>query len=77
MKNGKAPVEDHVVIDAIKTCGNISVKNQQNKTIKVPEVRKNAIISLFFKRGDKKDISNYRPTGLALLNVQIIHKDHL
>ena len=70
MKNNKAPGDDEIVIDVIKEggpelCRHIAklFTNCLRKR-KTPEAWNNAVITLLHKKGDIKDINNYRPISL-------------
>ena len=70
MKNNKAPGDDGVVIDIVKEGGEVLHKqlarlftNCLNQRTIPPEWN-NAIIVLLHKKGDVKDINNYRPISL-------------
>lgn len=70
MKNGKAAGNDHVNIETLKAGGNTITKVLAELFTKcmtkrrIPEAWKNARMVLIFKKGNKKDIKNYRPICL-------------
>ena len=71
-KKGKAPGPDNITIDLIDAAGDIindklaTLFNECLIQSKAPEIWNEAIIILLHKKGDQKNISNYRP--ISLLN---------
>ena len=71
-KKDKAPGPDNVTVDLIETAGELvyerlaTLFNECLHQSKNPEKWDEAIIILLHKKGDQKDISNYRP--ISLLN---------
>lgn len=70
MKNGKAAGNDYISIETLKAGGKIITKALAELFTKcmtkrrIPDVWKNARMILIFKKGNKKDIKNYRPISL-------------
>ncbi len=71
MKCNKAPGEDEIVIEIIKEGGSVMSRHLARlftsclRSRKVPKSWNNAIIILLHKKGDIKDINNYRPISLV------------
>ena len=72
IQESKAPGPDNITIDLIDAAGDIindklaTLCNECLIQSKVPEIWNEAIIILLHKKGDQKNISNYRP--ICLLN---------
>jgi len=70
MKRGKAPGPDGILIDTIKEGGDVITKELAKLYTacinqgKVPEKWKEANMIILFKKGDKRDLKNYRPISL-------------
>ncbi|WP_265430092.1 RNA-directed DNA polymerase, partial [Klebsiella pneumoniae] len=70
MKRGKAAGDDGITVDLLKEGGDIVLEkltvlfSECLRTLKVPVAWKNANIILIHKKGDNKDLKNYRPISL-------------
>ena len=70
MKNGKEAGKDQVNIETLKA-GDETIAKQLAKLYtkciterRIPKTRKEAKMVIFFKRGNRKDVKNYRPICL-------------
>ena len=70
MKNGKATGSDNIKTEILKIGGE-AITHELSKLFtrclyleKIPETWKNAKMILLFKKGNRKDIKNYRPICL-------------
>lgn len=71
MKNGKAPGPDNLTTDVLKCGGAVVIEALTklfNKILRqkqqLPSVWNNANVIILFKKGDAKDLKNYRPISL-------------
>ena len=80
MQRGKAPGEDQITADLLKDGGQIVLEKLANlytqclMTASVPESWKNANIILIHKKGDMKDLKNYRPISLLSVAYKVLTK---
>ena len=80
MKNGKEAGKDQVNIETLKA-GDETIAKQlaklYTKERRIPKTRKEPNMVIFFKKGNIKDIKNYRPIYLLSNNyVQTVHKNN-
>ena len=81
IKKYKAPGIDNLTSDIVKLGGEESVKlftklfNQISETKTIPAEWKEAKMIILHKRGDMRDIKNYRPISLLSPHVQVVHTD--
>ena len=70
LKKGKAPGIDNITSDVLKIGGQEVIKalttifNDILETQEIPEAWKEAKVIILHKKGDRKDIKNYRPVSL-------------
>ena len=80
MQGGKSPGEDQITADLLKDGGLIVLEKLANlytqclMTASVPESWKNANIILIHKKGDMKDLKNYRPISLLSVVYKVLTK---
>jgi endonuclease/exonuclease/phosphatase family metal-dependent hydrolase len=70
MKNGKAPGDDGIPVEAIKEGGKalvgtiVALFNKCLEEEKIPKTWENAVLKLLHKKGDITKLENYRPISL-------------
>ena len=80
MKNNKSPGSDGLTVDFYKSFANMISKeltdalNNVLSTKEMTATLMEAIISCIYKKGDKKDISNWRPISLTNVDYKILTK---
>ena len=80
VRRGKAAGEDQVTADLLKDGGQIVLEKLATLytecliTSSVPESWKNANIILIHKKGDAKDLKNYRPISLLSVAYKVFTK---
>ena len=80
MKRGKAPGEDAITIDFLKDAGECLLKPLTDlfttclRTENIPDAWSNATIILLHKKGDNKDLANYRPISLLCTMYKLFTK---
>ena len=80
MSRGKAGGEDGLTIDLIKDAGETVVGRLADlftkclETMSVPSAWKNALVVLIHKKGDIKDLKNYRPISLLAVTYKLFTK---
>ena len=82
MKNGKEAGKDQVNIEILKA-GDETIAKQLAKLYtkciterRIPKTWKEANMVIFFKKGNRKDIKNYRPICLLSNILQTVHKNN-
>ncbi|NNK28772.1 MAG: reverse transcriptase family protein, partial [Flavobacteriaceae bacterium] len=80
MKKDKAPGPDEIDIDTIKEAGEPMIReltklfNLCLQSHKIPALWKDSELILIYKKGDKKDLKNYRPISLLSHVYKILMK---
>ena len=82
MKNGKEAGKDKDNIETLKA-GDETIAKQLAKLYTkcitercIPKTWKEPNMVIFFKKGNRQDINNYRPICLLSNNVQTVHKNN-
>ena len=82
MKKNKSPGNDQLTSDMIRLGGSEALKqvtaifNNILLTQKIPHEWKEAKIIILFKKGDRKDIKNYRPISLLSHMYKLLAKEN-
>ena len=80
MKNNKSPGEDGITKEFYHKFKNILMEeltitlNNILYNGKLPKSQKNAIVTLLFKKGDHRDLKNWRPVSLLNVDYKILSK---